>query len=246
MLTLKDRLWRIKQGVADRADRRARLHFLHIGKNAGTQIKFIARHVNLSSATIRIVSHTHSVALRDLPDAEPFFFAIRRPDDRFKSGFYSRKRKGQPRIYTEWSPYEAQACAAFDHANDLAEALFEEGDTGFKALCAIKSISHCSMEQINWFDRRGYFLKIREPVGIIRQEHFTQDMGALARKLGFDIAAGEDPADKAAHRNDYSGAPPLSDKARRNLRDWYRQDFEFYARCEEWISNRSVPQDKAQ
>jgi hypothetical protein len=240
MRTIKDRLWLLKQSMAAAVDRRERLHFLHIGKNAGTQIKFLARHVNKTSKTIRIVSHPHNVRLFEIPSDDPFFFAIRHPAERFKSGFYSRKRKGQPRIYKDWTEHEARAFSEFEHANDLAEALFEEGRRGFDALCAMKSISHCSMDQINWFDRSGYFLEVRKPVWIIRQEMFDNDMEQLARKLGVNFAqAGETDA-KTAHRNDYSGIPPLSDKGRKNLREWYRQDFEFYRCCEDWIRTQDL------
>jgi hypothetical protein len=235
MRKTKNWLRLIKQNMAAAVDRRENIHFLHIGKNAGTHVKFLARHVNKTSKTIRIVSHTHNVRLFEIPPEDPFFFAIRNPAERFKSGFYSRKRKGQPRIYRDWSEHEARAFSEFEHANDLAEALFEEGYRGFRALCAIKSISHCSMDQIGWFNRSGYFLEVRKPIWIIRQEKFDNDIARLALKLGVNFAhIGEIDA-KTAHRNDYSGIPPLSDKAQKNLREWYRQDFEFYRCCEDWI-----------
>jgi hypothetical protein len=240
MRTIKDRLWRLKQSMAATIDRREKLHFLHIGKNAGTQIKVLARHVNETSKTIRIVSHHHNVRLFEIPSSDPFFFAIRHPAERFKSGFYSRKRKGQPLIYKEWTEHEARAFSEFEHANDLAEALFEDGRRGFDALCAMKSISHCSMNQINWFDRSGYFLEVREPIWIIRQERFHEDMERLAREIGVNFAQTRKTDANTAHRNDYSGIPPLSDKARRNLRDWYRQDFEFYRCCEDWLRSHEM------
>lgn len=235
MPTVKDRLSLLKRRLVALADRRGALHFLHLGKNAGTQIKSVAAHVNATSTTLRIIPHPHDTALRDLPADASYFFSIRMPDARFRSGFYSRKRKGLPRLFKDWTPHEAKAFADFPEANDLAESLFEEGPAGLKAMTAMKSISHCSMDQIGWFDRRGSFLLLHPPVGIVRQEMFDADMALLAQAAGFALPGHLDPEGRAAHRNDYAATPPLSEKARRNLRDWYRQDFEFYARCEDWI-----------
>lgn len=222
-------------------DKRASVHFLHIGKNAGNQMLHIAKQVNKGSRDFRIVMHPHSDRLLDLPAGDRFFFSIRSPESRFKSGFYSRKRKGQPRNNDEWTAYEERAFTRFEHANDLAEALFEEGERGFHAMCAIKSISHCSMEQINWFDSAGFFFEVNPPVFILRQERFADDLKQFVARLGFgsDVSLTEDRV--TAHKNDYSAVPPLSEKAARNLFDWYRMDFEFYRRCEEWIERQQAP-----
>ena len=70
--------------------------FLHIGKNAGTQIMHLAQ--QLKPHGIHVHQLPHSKKLYELPLAINYFFSIRHPITRFKSGFYSRKRKGQPRI----------------------------------------------------------------------------------------------------------------------------------------------------
>jgi hypothetical protein len=216
-------------------DGRQNVTFLHIGKAAGTQIAYVSEQINAASDRYRVTKATHSLKLDKLPPDHLYFFAIRSPASRFRSGFYSRKRKGQPRIYSEWSEHERIAFAQFEHANDLAEALFEDGDLGAKALCAMKSISHVSMNQIDWFDRCGNFFEVRPPLMIIRQEHLEKDLGMLMKRLDLDQPPQLTSDPKLAHSNDYTGTPPLSEKAKANLAAWYRQDAEFYRVCEHWL-----------
>jgi hypothetical protein len=234
------RLWRnlrrsIERRIGWGADRREPVHFLHIGKNAGTQVGLIAEQINAAGRPVRIVKHGHTVSLRDLPPGDRYFFSIRNPESRFVSGFYSRKRKGQPRIYSEWTAHEAEAFRRFEHANNLAEALSGDDALGRSAFFAMKSISHLSMNQLDWFDRSGLFLDLRPPVFILRTEHFEPDLRELIARLGLEFRFELSRDDVRAHRNDYSQVPALSEKARTNLRDWYRLDFAFYRHCEDWI-----------
>ena len=211
------------------------IHFLHIGKNAGTQIKNVIRQINAQRQDLRIKRHGHRVSLGDLPDDDDFFFSIRDPISRFRSGFYSRKRKGQPRIYIDWSRFEAKAFDDFEHANDLAEALFCDGELGAKAFCAMKSIRHVTMNQVDWISHFGNLLELRPPLCIIRQEKFDVDVRALKERVGFagEIEIEKDPT--KSHANDYSDTPALSEEAVSNLNRWYVQDIEFYRVCEDWI-----------
>lgn len=218
-----------------RAMGRKPLHYLHIGKTAGTEIQRYLGQIQPIVPALALVSHPHSTRLQQLPSQDAYFFSIRDPVTRFRSGFYSRKRKGQPRIYSEWTGYEAAAFADFEHANDLAESLFSEGELGRKAFEAIKSITHTSRNQVHWFDACGGFLKLRPPLVIIRQEHFAKDMAVLQVKLGLKDPLVL-PVDRVqSHLNDYSDTPPLSDQAVRNLCRWYSQDYELYKICETWI-----------
>lgn len=237
--TVKTVLEPATERVARRLDWRERVHFLHIGKNAGSQIGQVARQINERSDRLRVVVQGHSVRLLDLPEGARYFFSIRDPIRRFVSGFYSRKRRGQPRIHVPWSPHEALAFQRFEHANDLAESLDERGVRRIHAFCAMKSISHVSMDQVGWFDRAGFFLEVRPPVWIVRQEHLAEDLRSLMGRLG----CGELPLvlsdSVAAHRNDYSGIPPLSERARTNLTRWYAQDLLLYAACCAWIEEHA-------
>jgi hypothetical protein len=221
------------------------IHFLHIGKNAGTQIKSLCDQLNTlqgrSSAGFReLIKHGHSTVLAALPKGAQYFFSIREPVSRFKSGFYSRKRKGQPRLYAEWTQHEEAAFSDFPEANDLAESLFEGGALGAAAFRAIKSIRHTAQNQSDWFCTMGNFLRTNPPIWIIRQEHFASDFQVLLRRAAFDIDVNEltiSANPKTAHTFDYTGVPELSGKAVENLQIWYAQDIQFYAACEEWIDN---------
>lgn len=214
-----------------------KLHFLHISKNAGTQMGIIAQQINADGRYL-VEKHRYSMKLRNIPVSEDFFFSIRSPETRFVSGFYSRKRRGEPRIFSEWSVYEREAFGDFEHANDLAEALFEPGHIGLRALCAIKSIQHCAEDQVSWFMYAGYFLRIRVPLMIMRQEHFESDTAFLFQLLGIKTAPVFDRSSIGSHANNYAGVPPLSAKAIANLRRWYAQDFELYEKLNHWLANQ--------
>ncbi|MCB1311206.1 MAG: sulfotransferase family 2 domain-containing protein [Sedimentitalea sp.] len=217
-------------------DRRHKLHFLHIGKTAGSQIGHLCESVNAASKDWRFVKQHHRVRLADLPRGAAYVFGIRHPVSRFRSAFYSRKRKGQPRNYNEWSPEEARAFARFDHANDLAEALFEDSADGRAALAAMLSIKHVSTRQTAWFEPHGTFLRSRPPLAILRQEHLAADLAALAARIGLDCPLTPTPDPVVAHHNDYRGAPELSARAVDNVERWYAADIAFVGACEAWIA----------
>lgn len=214
------------------------VNLLHIGKTGGTQITQLGDEVNLRLGAQAFQAHTHPVRLPDLPAKASYAFSIRRPEARFRSGFYSRKRCGRPRFNNPWHPGEARAFAAFPDANDLAEALFDPGVRGAEARAAINSINHTAAHQIDWFTPNGYFLQQNPPVGIVRTEHLAGDWAALAARLGLgDIAPPPSDDPVLAHRNDYDGTPPLSPLAMENLRRWYVRDTAFYDDCCAWLEN---------
>ena len=219
-------------------DKREAIHFLHIGKCAGSQVRILAQDINARSKTLRIVKHRHDFYFDRLRETDRYFFSIRDPISRFRSGFYCRKRRSQPVYDFAWSSGESLAYNHFEHANDLAEALFSEGETGRQAFMAMKSIRHTAQNQVDWFARFGDIFVTRPPVWIIRQENFEDDLAVLSRLLGADlvgIVQQQRGTGAAFHSNDYAGARPLSELAKANLTRWYAQDFEFYKACENWI-----------
>jgi len=74
------------------------IHFLHIGKTGGSAIKYALTQYSVSGR-YAIYLHSHNFRLRDVPIGESVFFFLRDPISRFKSGFYSRQRQGQPRYF---------------------------------------------------------------------------------------------------------------------------------------------------
>lgn len=216
----------------------ADIQFLHIGKCAGTQISALAEQINAKSPDVRILTKNHDCFLKDIHKQSRYFFSIRNPINRFMSGFYSRKRKGDPQVTSDWTMYDKLAFEEFEHANDLAESLFSGGSLGAAAFGAMKSIRHTAQNQSDWFYCTGNFLRLRPPVWIIRQEKFDADFQTFLSKSGLgvhwsDLEVKTDP--KTSHANDYSSTPPLSERARANLKAWYIQDFEFYRACESWM-----------
>ena len=208
--------------------------FLHIGKCAGTQIMHICK--QLSPYGINIKKVAHSQNLKDLTQGIKYFFSIRKPEDRFFSGFYSRKRKGMPRIYQPYSQYEEIAFNNFEHANQLAESLFDEGSKGKLARQAIKSIGHIGKNQFDWFYQSAFLDKF-PPITIIRKEHFATDMQKFLDLIKVNANVNEliTTNDKLAHKNDYSNTIALSDLAIINLKKWYVQDYFFYEMCNDWL-----------
>lgn len=229
--------------VANRERHKTAVHFLHIGKCAGSQIKHVSAQVNAIAGRRCVVAHQHSTTLHRLhPDAR-YFFAIRDPITRFVSGFYSRRRMGSPGGKKPWSDGEKRAFLHFEHANDLAESLFEDSTDGRLATESILSIYHTATTQVSWFVGQGAFLEIRPPVWIVRQERFDEDLATLFHRAGWSdmlphIEQTRDPVRR--HANDYASVPPLSAKARVNLEAWYAQDREFYRMCRAWLEQRST------
>lgn len=224
----------------DKSGSRHQVHFLHIGKNAGTQFKYCAAQVNGFSKTHTFALHPHTVKLADLPEGAAYTFCIRDPLKRFVSGFYSRKRKGQPRIYSEWSEVEELIFGTFEHANDIAENLWVNGELGRKAQTAIRRMRHTGEPQYSWFRDIEGFLEKWPPVHILRQETFNQDLLKLYDLLGIDIEPVFAEGDRSSHKNDYSDIPPLSDLAKENLKRWYHNDHKFIALCNAWRESRGL------
>ncbi|MEO0462985.1 MAG: hypothetical protein AAF127_07625 [Pseudomonadota bacterium] len=215
------------------------VYFLHIGKAAGSQAKKMIRQVNAVRSDIHLVGLTHDTRLIDLPEPADYFFSIRDPISRFRSGFYSRKRRGRPHNDFPWTANEETAFTRFEHANDLAEALFEPGELGMKAMAAMKSIRHTAQDQADWFAMAGDIFSVRPPVWVIRQEHFESDFSILMDKLGVDFTPEPRRDALGAHSNDYSDVPALSDVSKEKLRLWYAQDFALYDAVETWMAQNS-------
>ncbi|QUL37664.1 sulfotransferase family 2 domain-containing protein [Erythrobacter sp. JK5] len=218
--------------------RRRVVYFLHIGKAAGSQVKQMMAQVNREADGVLMKGLSHDVTLADLPEPADYFFSIRDPISRFRSGFYSRKRRGRPLNDIAWTPHEETAFANFEHAADLAEALFAPGEEGMRAAAAMKSIRHTAQDQIDWFALAGDIFTVRPPVWVLRQEHLEADMKVLLDRLGVDFTPEARRDAKGAHANDYAGIPDLTETGIANLKRWYAQDVAFYEAVETWMSSQ--------
>ena len=232
---IKDALRRLT-GRPTRADEQARVvEFLHIGKTAGGQIKHVAKQINRSTNSVFIRGHGHSRTLMRLRDGNRYFFSIREPVSRFRSAFYWCKSGEFHSAPRDLEPDEVAAFSHFPHANDLAEALFDDGERGKHARAAILSIHHCFTSQVDWVRGRGAFLDLRPPVWIIRQERFDDDLKEFMARIGFDGAISLSNDRNQAHRVDNSAEPVISPLGAENLRAWYVQDLHFYRTCCDWL-----------
>lgn len=233
LVTLRDQ----GRHIAESPLRRQRVHYLHIGKTGGTAIKAALKESNKqNNSRVRFVLHPHGTRLCDVPGDDAYVFSIRDPVTRFYSGFYSRNRKGMPRLQSEWTPGERAAFDTFPHADDLASALFEDGWYGRRAWLAMHAIVHLRDHQSAWFRHAADLFEVRPPLCVIRQESLSEDLANLLQGLDLDStpALPEDPT--GAHRNDYSNTQPLSDRAVANLRTWYAADVELMKYVDAWVA----------
>ena len=191
----------------------------------------------LRNNNFNVVKHNHDVKLSDISNDNDYFFSIRKPVNRYLSGFYSRLRKGKPRLYVEWSKDEEIAFKNFSNANELAESIYLQDEKGKKAKIAMTSISHINSNQIDWFQNLS-FLNHRPPLFIIRQENLVPDMETFFKimKLNFNVKDLIDDRPEISHSNNYSNVTPLSKLATENLNKWYTRDNLFYKFCEDWIA----------
>ncbi len=237
-------LRRLRRQLRERnAPKKEIVHYLHIGKNAGSQLRYLFPKINEQDKVgILLRRESHKETLATIPPDARYFFSIRDPIARFRSGFYCRKRKGKPLYDVDWTPDEAVAFANFEHANDLAEALFLDTERGLAATAAMRSVMHLAMNQVDWFPQRGFLLETRPPVWILRTDQFESDLRILFDRLGIDADVQTTEDGVSSHRNDYSNVPKLSELAIANLRRWYAQDFAFCAMCRDWLDREGEAQ----
>ena len=211
-----------------------KVHYLHIGKTAGNQIKTVCKQIEELDPRIRFELHSHGTHLYRLPDAARYFFSIRHPVTRFKAGFYERKRQGR-NGGNFWSEHERMSFEVFQDAADLAEVLFDKSQQGELARSSMHSIQHVRKTHFTWFHPHGHFLTARPPVWILRQENFEADLETFSQRLGLD---GPPDGRADAYRGkitDYSEIPELSAKGVKNLERWYSADIAFYEDCSRWL-----------
>ena len=208
------------------------VHILHIGKTGGSVVKEALKFC-LLDGKFKIELHDHSFRLKDVPNGEKVVFFLRDPMKRFISGFYSRKRKGQPRYNFPWSSGEEEAFKHFKTPNALALALSSE-DKRLKecAVMAVKNITHVNTSYWDWFDSEMYFLsRFSDILFIGFQESLNDDFNMLKRMLDLPETLKLSNDDVVAHRNTGCLDTHLDAEAMRNIINWYQNDYEFFEFC---------------
>lgn len=207
------------------------VHFFHIGKTGGTSIKHALNCTRTPFINDKYIvfCHPHWFHLKDTLKGEKIFFFVRDPIDRFVSGFYSRKRKGAPRLYQEWTPDEKEAFADFDSPNHLALALSESDDAvRRKAVKAMKSIEHVKTSYWDWFDNSHYFSnRIDDVLFVGTQKNLDTDFSRLKRVLQLPDEL-QLPSDQVnMHKNPEHVDKHLDKRAIENLKDWFSGEYKF-------------------
>lgn len=213
------------------AHKKQRIHFLHIGKTGGSAIRSVLDN-NTKSTHYIIKTHGHATSIKDIPNGEKIIFFLRDPISRFISGFYSRKRKGQPRYNIEWRPLEKEIFTTFETPNQLALSLSDSNSKhhvlAFESMDYIQHLRHYD----NWYGDFDYFNSRLEDIFFIGfQESLDEDFKQLKEKLLLDEKLDLPRDDVGAHRNPIGLDKHLDDEARKALVKHYKDDIEFYDIC---------------
>lgn len=208
------------------------VHFLHIGKTGGTAIKQ-ALQTYPSQGEFLFLLHPHRIKLRDIPGGDGVIFLLRDPVSRFVSGFYSRKRQGQPRILSPWSEAEREAFEIFESPEELALALDSPDQTRRqKAVTAMNEIAHVRESFWDWFQSPEYFARRRQDIWFIGfQERLVEDFERFRNRFKLPDGAVLPDDEVNSHRNPQHLNRQLSAQASENLQKWYQRDYEFIELC---------------
>jgi Sulfotransferase family len=232
---------RFKQ-VLYRVSGRQFVHFLHIGKTAGTAVK---ESVGANSLTkkYKIYVHGHRFKLKDVPKGDKVVFFLRDPISRCVSGFYGRKRQDRPKYNSPWRPNEEISFNRFSTAEDLALALSsEDQELREAASYAMKNIGHVKSSYWDWFDNEEYFLsRLSDVLFIGFQETLEHDFATLRNILYLPETVQLPKDDVKAHRSPEGVKPQLSEVARQNLREWYAEDYKFFELCKSLYQEKFKP-----
>ena len=206
------------------------IHFLHIGKTAGTAIQSALSSKRVFfGKTVTIIYRPHKTKFKDIPHGEKVFFVVRDPLSRFKSGFYSRFRKGMPRMNSPWSDDENEAFGRFSTPNDLGEALSSDDYTlRTSAQKALHSIGHVNTSYWDWFGNEQYLKeRTRDIVMVLCQEELNEDFEVLKKHLGLHDRIQLPTDEISMHKNPDYLDKSLSTVAVENLKKWYSDEYTF-------------------
>lgn len=213
-------------------NKKTNLHFIHIGKTGGSNIKSTLQNVKLEN--YKLIFHSHKVGLKDIPIGDKYFFCTRDPIARFQSGFYSRKRKGKPRYFSEWTKNEEKSFSLFSNPNEIAELLKVSNKNYENAVFAMKSIIHVNTSYWDWFENREYFEeRINDLFFILRLENLNSDFDNFIKKINSKEKLKLCTDSLSMHSNNVEYF--LSEKSSQHLIEWYKDEYEFLNLVENFI-----------
>lgn len=205
------------------------LHFIHIGKTAGTALKHALSDYSKNKST-QIHLQGHDFKLTDVPLSEYCFFSVREPIDRFVSGFYSRLRQGKPKYNSKWSASEEIAFSLFETPNKLAKDLYSDNwQKRVNAEYAMLSIQHVNSSYWDWFIDERYLLSRKKSIGFIfKQTNLNSDFENFKKSFSISNHASLPEKNSVdAHSNSVSIDTSLDEVALTNLKKWYVKEYHF-------------------
>jgi hypothetical protein len=214
------------------------VHMLHIPKTAGSALQFIlgSKLNNIDPERTRLELCGHAKTLAQIFEGEEgkqplVAFFVRDPVSRFRSGFNSRLRQGQPRYNSPWTAKEQMAFGVYRTPDQLASALSAEDSAQKSARCAFNVIRHVRRQLSRWLISPEYLDQHVDRIFYIGlQETFESDAKGLLRKLGLDDTLPE-MDEHVRHATPQGFDLTLSDRAIENLKRWYADDYEIYDWC---------------
>lgn len=205
-------------------------HFLHIGKTAGTSIKYAFNQTKLyTNKNLVFVLHHHGFRLPDVPEDERVFFIVRDPIDRYVSGFYSRYRKGQPRIYNPWNNEEAEVFGEFKTPNEMAKALSSSNlELAELAKKGFNNIGHVNTSYWDWFLDEQYLEKRLNSIGYVAEiRNLDESFESFKSKYGIGDSVSLPTSQVKKHANPDGFDKSLEPEAEKNLKDYYSREYDF-------------------
>jgi hypothetical protein len=225
---------------ARRLRRAPLIHYLHVPKNGGMALRSVFdKYDDHPTAPAIFIRQHHLIRLRHLPRGAGYFFAVRDPVERFFSAFYSSEAPKPPRrnrlgAAKPLARVDKVTIAGFENACDLAEALSAGGEDQLRAEAALHAKAHFRRTHRWFFDEPERLFETRPPLAVLRVEMLNADFERFAKGLGFTNPPEFPKDDAEAHRAAVKPRKPLSDLARRNLEEWYREDIAFVALARQW------------
>lgn len=205
------------------------VHFLHIGKTGGTSIKHAIQ--NRKSPFVNhkyvVFLHNHEFGLQDIWKGEKFFFVVRNPVKRFVSSFYSRKRKGMPRFFDDWTVEESKAFELFSTPNELALGLTSDDESvRTAARAAMKNIGHVRTSYWDWFvDEETLQTRLSDIVLVGQQETLSEDFKRLKGILDLPSSMQLPNDSVSTHSTPEKFDKRLEPEAVKNLTEWYEREY---------------------
>lgn len=192
------------------------VHFLHVGKTGGTELKRRFAAVNKLSPSLMILSRGHQVTAADLDQKDAYLISLRNPVSRFESAFHSLKVQ-KKRAHTE---IESKLFKRFPNVNDIASALDPSSKHSKEAINYMLGIRHFSQRQADFV--RGIDFISRPPMFIFRAESLDLDFVNFCNAIG--INPNDVPSGNSNSAPRITGLETLDERNSEKIQRWYMDD----------------------